>query len=118
MSKTSELDTVPMFLRKIMANAQQNSAIAPQSRRFEDVIVKFALSLLIYAGPSAYCFVQSNMSQALPSLQTVQRKIHKEYLQLSEGEFRFNEHLRRYKSPPIVSIGEDATRIIAKIDYD
>ena len=104
-----------------MTNAQRNSAIAPQSRRYELVIIKFAVSLLIYAGPMAYRFVQSNMSQALPSLRTVQRRISKEYIQLSEGEFRFDallDHLERHKCPPIISIGEDATRIIARVEYD
>ena len=73
--------------------------------------MKLAESLLIYAGPMAYRFVQSNMSQALPSLCTVQRRINDEYIQLSEGEFRFDdllEHLECHRS----------TRIIAQVEYD
>ena len=67
--------------------------------------MNFAVSLLIYAGPMAYHFVQSNMSQALLSLRTVQRRINNVYIQLSEGEFRFDllEHQECDKSPPIVS---------------
>ena len=44
----------------------------PQYKRYDEVLVRFAISLFIYAGPLAYNFIQSNMSTALPSLRTVQ----------------------------------------------
>ena len=45
----------------------------------------------------------------------------KSYSNLTEGEFRFDKlsaHLDAYKSPRIISISEDATRIICRIEYD
>ena len=61
------------------------------------------------------------MPQALPSLRSVQRSVHNEYLIIHEGQFRFDEllvHLNRYNSPKVITIGEDATRLIARVDYD
>ena len=61
------------------------------------------------------------MSQALPSLRTVQRNIHAQYRTLHEVVFRFNEllaHIRDHNAPKIVSTGEDATRVIGRVDYD
>ena len=114
--RIKELD-VPSILNKLLSNAYKNSKQIPNHRRFEEVLKKFATSLLIYAGPLSYRFV----AHALPSLRTIQRNINKEYIAISEGEFIFDgllEHLHNQKCPLIVSIGEDATRIIAKVDYD
>ena len=79
------------------------------------------MALFIYAGPMAFEYIHQNMPEALPSLRTVQNLVHGHYKTLDEGQFRFDElaqHLKQYKSPKIVSIGEDATRVIARIDYD
>ena len=61
------------------------------------------------------------MPEALPSLRTVRRIVSEEYKPLEEGVFYFDElvhHLHAYKSPLLVSIGEDATRLVRRIDYD
>ena len=45
----------------------------------------------------------------------------KSYSDLVEGQFRFSklsDHLDAHKCPQIISISEDATRIIRHIDYD
>ena len=47
--------------------------------------------------------------------------IHAEYKTIDEGSFRFDEvkkHLDRYKAPAVISIGEDATRVVGRVDYD
>ena len=47
--------------------------------------------------------------------------IFEEYHCITEGEFRFDElklHLEAYCAPKVVSIGEYATRVIARIEYD
>lgn len=44
-----------------------------------------------------------------------------EYRPLHEGEFRFDElavHLTSYKAHMVVTIGEDATCLITRVDYD
>ena len=82
---------------------------------------KFSTALLIYSGPLAYEFMHHNMPQAFPSLRTVQNIIQLEYSMIHEGVFRFNkllEHVKLHKSSTYVSIAEDATRIISRVDYD
>ena len=82
---------------------------------------KFATSLFIYCGPLAYNFLHQNMPEGLPSLRIVQNILLNEYHPINEGSFRFQEllqHLNSYGVPKLVSIGEDATRLISRIDYD
>ena len=61
------------------------------------------------------------MPEGLPSLRSVQNILLNEYRPIHEGNFRFQEllqHLESYGAPKLVSIGEDATRVISRIDYD
>ena len=55
-------------------------------------------------------------------MQSIQATIHSEYKTIHEGTFRFDElkeHLDQYGAPGIVSVGgEDATRVVGKIEYD
>jgi len=70
----------------------------------------------------AYDLVHRNMPTTLPSLRTVQREVHNEYQTISEGYFQFDgldKYLTQHGiSHKVVSISEDATRIITRIDYD
>ena len=104
-----------------MDNAQFNIHKLPKERRHDHVMKKFSTSLFIYAGPLAYSFVHQTMPQALPSLRTVQRIVHNEYEVMNEGEFRFDQlanHINSYKCARVIVIGEDATRLVARVDYD
>ena len=38
-----------------------------------------------------YFFLQENLPQALPSVQSIQNIVHSEYKTINEGDFRFNE---------------------------
>ena len=108
-------------LKKIICNAENNVAKYPHCRRHSAVIKKFATALFIYAGPLAYEFLQNNLPEALPSLRTVQRIVHSEFKTINEGEFRFDDlvaHISQYNAPSIVTVGEDATRVIARVEYD
>ena len=49
------------FLKKIVENAKKNTAKFPQSRRHDEIIKKFATSLLLYGGPMAYNLIHKNM---------------------------------------------------------
>jgi len=105
----------------LMSNATKNCAVLPHQRRHEEILKKFATSLFIYCGSLSYNFLHQNLPNAIPSLRTVQRIVSKEYNPLHEGEFRFDEllmHLNLYKCSKVVAIGEDATRIIARVEYD
>ena len=47
--------------------------------------------------------------------------INSEYCNINEGEFRFDDllkHIALYKVPKVISVGEDATRLISKVQYD
>ena len=69
----------------------------------------------------AYTFFCQNLPEALPCLRTVQRMINSEYCNINEGEFRFDDllkHINLYKAPKVISVGEDATRLISKVQYD
>lgn len=108
-------------LKQLLLNAEKNIERVPKHRRHSDILKKFATALLIYAGPLSYEFIHKNMPEALPSLRTVQRYIHSEYQILDEGSFRFDElliHIKDHKASNAISIGEDATRVISRIDYD
>ena len=110
----------PLF-QSLVDNAQLNVHKLPKERRHDHVMKKFSTSLFIYAGPLAYSFVHQNMPQALPSLRTVQRIVHHEYEVMNEEEFRFDQlanHINSYKCARVIVIGEDATRLVARVDYD
>jgi hypothetical protein len=109
------------ILHHIMENAMKNFDRRENGRRHSSVLKKFATILLINAGPMAYDFIQRNMSEALPSLRTVQGIINSDYQQFREGAFRFDEllnHLYKHNAPLLVTVAEDATRIIKTVEYD
>ena len=62
-----ESNFCPLF-KQLLANAYNNANKTPTSRRHDEIIKKFATSLLIYAGPMAYDLIHRNMPTALPSL--------------------------------------------------
>ena len=107
------------ILKQIILNAERNATALPQVKRHTEVLKKFATALFIYAEPLAYNFLQKYLHQALPSLRTVQRIVHASYDTLNEGEFCFDgliDHI--HKPVSLVTIGEDATRIIYRVEYD
>ena len=60
---------------------------------------------------------------ALPSLRSVEgyNIIYSEYNIIDEGVFRFDElsnHIKRYNLSGLVTIGEDATHVISRVEYD
>ena len=75
----------------------------------------------MYSGSLAYEFFQQNVSQALPCIRTTQSAIHLEYKCIHEDSFRFDElaeHIEKHGAPLFISISEDATRIVARIEYN
>jgi len=75
----------------------------------------------LYSGPLAYDFLQQNVPQALPCVQTIQSDIHSEYKCINGDFFRFDElteDIEKHGAPSFISISEDATRIVGWIEYD
>ena len=104
-----------------MLNAEQNIGKTDCQKRHSLILKKFCTLLLINAGSMAYDFIHKNMPEALPSLRKVQNIIHKEYTPFREGQFYFDgllKHLKKHRAPYIVTIAEDATRIIKNVEYD
>ena len=69
----------------------------------------------------AYNFLYQNLPNGLPSLRTLQRKVNSEYKIIDEGTLRFDdlyEYLKHQNGPLFIAIGEDARRLIARVDYD
>ena len=109
------------ILRQLILNAEKNVESLSNHRRHSEILKKFATALLIYVGPLSYEFIHSNMPEALPSLRTVQRTISSEYKSFTEGSFNFDDllsHIKDHKASKFISVGEDATRVISRIDYD
>jgi len=109
------------ILKQMLINAEKNVYKYPTQRRHSELLKKFATALFIYSGPLCYDFLHQNMPQALPSLRSVQNIIHSQYKVMHEGTFRFSDlakHIANHNAPKIVSIGEDATRVIGRVDYD
>lgn len=109
-------DTSPTSIfEKLIQNAEHNYQKASKHRRYSEVI------LFIYSGPLAYNYIQQNMPTALPNLRTLQTRVNKDYSIIKDGEFRFNQllhYLQKHSYPKIIAVGEDATRVISRIDYD
>jgi hypothetical protein len=114
-------DKITPILKNLIANASNNIGKSDKQRRHSLVLKKFSTLLLINAGSMTYDFIHRNMPEALPSLRTVQTIIRSDYQPFREGYFRFNEvveHLHKHQAPFIVTVAEDATRIIKTVDYD
>ena len=111
-------DKVAPLLRRIYENAKKNSDL--KSNRHDDVVKKFALSLLILTGKSGYELLEKNLGDALPAYSTLQRMMAiKE--RMVEGKFYFEEllkHLREWKAPLFVHVQLDDTRIKNRVEYD
>ena len=108
-------------LKQIIVNAEKNVGKFKTQQRHPEILKKFSTVLFILAGPLAYELIQQNMPEALPCVRTVQSAIHSEYETMHEGVFRFDElrrHLDQYNAPLCISIAEDATRVIGRVDYD
>ena len=109
------------MFQQLLLNAQKNSSALPKGRRHNEIMKKFSLSLLLTVGSSAYELLHINMPEAFPSLSTVEREANRRYSPQAEGEFTFDKllaHLEGYNAEKIVSISEDATRVISHVEYD
>ena len=109
------------LFKKLIDNAQNNCSLVPKARRHNEIVKSYSLSLLVMIGPSAYKLIHANMPEAFPSLSTVEREASKRYHPLKEGEFLFDKlaaHLDAYQAPRVISISEDATRVVSRVEYD
>lgn len=110
-----------LILKKLLETADQNSLREKGGYRYSDSIKQFAVYFRIIAGPTAYETVQRNLNCALPSLNTINRYIHKSSRCLCEGVLRSSELLKYLQDrnlPMVVSLSEDATQIDGRVQFD
>ena len=68
-----------------------------------------------------YEFIHRNLPEALSSLRTVETIVQCQYSHIEEGVLRFDEaveHLHKHNLSFVVSVAEDATRIVKRVEYD
>lgn len=109
------------FLYKLLEIANQNATRPKEGYRFDEDTKSHASFLRMIAGRLAYETLQHNLPHALPSLSTTDRFINQTHHNVIEGELRCNElvsYLNDRKLPLFVSLSEDATRVINRVQYD
>lgn len=109
------------ILNKLVQVADQNAQRNKAGYRFPEQIKLFSSYFRMLAGRGSYEFLQRNLPEALPSLSSVNKNIRKRDSPIIEGVFRYEElllYLEERNLPLIVSLSEDATRIVGRIQYD
>lgn len=108
-------------LHKLLQTADKNARRPKGGFRFDEDTKSYAAYLRCLSGPIAYETLQKNLPHALPSLTTTNRFIARTHYNIVEGELRCDE-LRTYLTernlPLSVSLSEDQTRIINRVQYD
>lgn len=111
------------FLNKLLEAANRNSNREPGGYRYDSEIKAFASFLRMLVGPLAYQTLQKNLECALPSFPSVNRYIQSSKSWIIEGILRCDElkiylEERGITEPFAVSLSEDATRTMGKVQYD
>lgn len=93
--------------------------MVPQKTAFDPVLKLSAIWLYLAAGEKPLTFLYQNLG--FPSAESVRHWFHTEFQAITEGEIRtleLCEFIRRHNFPKFVWIGEDATKITAKMEYN
>lgn len=109
------------FLNELISTANRNSQLPKGGYRYNISVRRFATNLRMIAGPLAYETLQRNLECALPSLPSTNRYVQKSNCHVTEGILRANElvkYLEERDLPLVVSLSEDATKIINRPQYD
>lgn len=121
-TKASEGESRTSFLLgKFLDAANKNSTRKKGGYRYESEIKRYAPYLRMICGPLAYETIQRNLECALPSLPSTNRYIKSANCHVIEGILRSEElllFLKERNLPLVVSLSEDATRIIGHVQYD
>lgn len=109
------------LLNKLIEATNRNATRKKGGYRYDSGLKKFATYLRMIAGPLSYDTIQRNLPGALPSLSSTNRYVQKMNCRLIEGIPRFDElklYLEARNLPNIISLSEDATRIVGRVQYD
>lgn len=108
-------------LNKLLETAKQNSLRPKQGYRFDNEVKNWSSYIRMRAGPMAYNDIQRNLEGALPALSSTNRYIRRSNQSIVEGVLRCEElllYLTERKLPLAVTLSEDATRIVGRVQYD
>lgn len=111
----------PHLLNKLIETADKNVQTKPGGYRFGNDEKSLATYLRMLVGPLAYETIHRNLTTAIPSLSSTNRYVQKMNCRVNEGILRCNElnlFLEYRNWPKIVSLSEDATRIVGRVQYD
>lgn len=109
------------FLNKLVKAADQNLKRPKAGYRYAEDVKYFSSYIRMIAGPLAYETLQRNLEGALPSLPSTNRYIKSSNHFVGEGILRHNElllYLTERNLPLWVSLSEDQTRIVNRVQYD
>lgn len=109
------------FLSRLLETADKNALGFKNGYRYDDDIKSYAAYFRLLSGPLAYETLQKNLRCALPALPSVNRYIHKTNCRVIEGIPRFdelNQYLEERNHEKVVTLSEDGTRIVGRIQYD
>lgn len=110
------------LLKSICNSALRNSNFASSNaNRYDESLKKFCVFLYFVGGRLLYETLQSNLTNSLPSISSLNRFISTQKQNIVEGEYRFKElkeFLLERNLPLCIWVSEDATRLASKIEYD
>lgn len=108
------------LLKKLISTADRNANRNKHGYRYDRNEMLFASYIRMITGPLAYNTIQKNLEAALPSLSSTNRYIRKFNCHITEGVLRCDElkvYLEERNLPLVVSLSEDATRIVDRVQY-
>lgn len=108
------------LLKRSIMTADRNSNRNKQGFRYDRSEMLFASYVRMITGPLGYETIQKNLEAALPSLLLTNRHIRKFNCHITEAILRCDElqvYLEERKLPLVVSLAEDATRIMDRVQY-
>lgn len=109
------------FINKLRSNAETNFDTSKNGYRYDSETKMYASYLRMICGPLGYNTIQRNLEGAIPSLVSTNRYINETRFYVAEGALRCQELLQYLKErnlPLAICLGEDATRIEGRVQYN
>lgn len=109
------------FINKLRSNAEINLNTTKEGYQYDVETKLYASYLRMICGPLGYNILQRNLVGALPALVSTNRYINTSRFFVPEGVLRCKELLQYLKDrnlPLAISLSEDATRIVGRLQYN
>lgn len=109
------------IMEKLLATTNRNASTTKPGYRFDPEVKRWAAYLRMLSGPIAYNTLQQNLNLALPSLSRVNYYVQNTHNTMDEGVLRSEElllYLQERNLPLMVSLSEDATFIVDRVQFN